>query len=259
MKKKLDIGSISKKVIRRLLPKYQRTYRIIGGPIRGMKIVTSIHDYPAAILGYSEKPLLDWFTKNIQQGETWLDIGAHYGYTAIALCNLVGSSGKVYAFEPMFKTVGCLSQTRQANHFSQMTVVPFALDDSRNMSKEISPVVRGMVDRTLSHTGSVLMESFFQCSLDWLWPQIDGGKIDGIKIDVQGMEIMVLRGMKEILKKNQPKLVVEIHKRVDREEFLSMISESGYSIYAYPIEPGEDKEDPLYLDDHSYYFPLKGK
>jgi hypothetical protein len=37
------------------------------------------------------------------------DIGAHYGYTAIALCKLVGPSRRVFAFEPMLKTAGCVS------------------------------------------------------------------------------------------------------------------------------------------------------
>ena len=73
-------------------------HRILGGPLRGSAIVTSWHDYPAAILGKTELALLKWFGKNVGEGETWLDIGAHYGYISIALCKLVGSAGRVYAF-----------------------------------------------------------------------------------------------------------------------------------------------------------------
>src|SRR4026208_2596549 len=71
--------------IRRFLPDTIRAHLILAGPLRGAKIETSWHDYPGAILGTTELPLLEWFARNVQPGETWIDIGAHYGYTAIAL------------------------------------------------------------------------------------------------------------------------------------------------------------------------------
>ena len=56
------------------------------------------------------------------------------------------------------------------------------------------PTERGMVDSTL--LGGKWMETILVARLEWLWPQICGGQaqIDGIKIDVQGMEIETLRG-----------------------------------------------------------------
>jgi len=37
--------------LRRLMPKTVGAHRILGGRLRGYRIVTSWHDYPAAILG----------------------------------------------------------------------------------------------------------------------------------------------------------------------------------------------------------------
>ena len=79
--------------IRRLMPRTLRAHRILGGPLRGCRIVTSWHDYPGAILGRTERALLEWFERHVIPGTTWLDVGAHYGYTAIALARLVGSRG----------------------------------------------------------------------------------------------------------------------------------------------------------------------
>jgi len=81
-------------ILRTLLPRAIRQHLILGGPLRGCRIVTSWHDYPAAITGRTERPLLEWFAENVKKGETWLDIGAHYEYTAIGLCRLVGAAGK---------------------------------------------------------------------------------------------------------------------------------------------------------------------
>src|SRR5665213_2065553 len=134
-----------KGVIRRSLPRSLRQHRILGGPLRGSVIVTSWHDYPAAILGRTEGPLLDYSKKNVGASETWLDIGAHYGYTAIALSKLVGPSGRVFAFEPMLNTAGCIARTRSLNNLSHLTVVPIALGDCPDMTINSLRSVRGMI------------------------------------------------------------------------------------------------------------------
>lgn len=103
--------------VRRFLPISVKPHRIITGPLRGAKIVTSWHDYPAAILGRTERALLGHFANVVGRGETWLDVGAHYGYTAISLSMLVGRSGRVFAFEPMVATAGCISRTRRSMDF----------------------------------------------------------------------------------------------------------------------------------------------
>lgn len=141
-----------KKNVRRLLPRAIKPHHIRAGPLSGYQIVTSWHDYPAAIMGNTERPLLDWFSREVKPGETWLDIGAHYGYTAIALAHFVGARGRVFAFEPMLASAGCIAQTRQLNDLAQLTVVPFALGNTHGMALEQLPIVRGMLDSTLAHS-----------------------------------------------------------------------------------------------------------
>jgi FkbM family methyltransferase len=249
-----------KVLLRRFLPRSIHKHRIFGGPLRGYRIVTSWHDYPAAILGRTERPLLEWFAKNVNLGETWLDIGAHYGYTAIALSRLVRQQGRVFAFEPMVSTVGCLAQTRQLNDFPQLIILPFGLAAPETLEMKQLPVTRGMVDSTLpkdeGHTG--WQETIMVVRFDWLWPQIcvKNERIDGVKIDVQGMEIEVLQGMLETLRRQKPKLVVEVHAGVDRKELLDLIEIAGYSRQAIPIEPVEGEVEPHYVDDRSYAFHL---
>src|SRR5437870_13466498 len=101
--------------VRRFLPKSIAPQSILAGPLQGASIFTSWHDYPGAILGTTERALLDWFRRDVSPGETWLDIGAHYGYTAIALSRLVGPAGRVFAFEPVLATAGCIARTRELN------------------------------------------------------------------------------------------------------------------------------------------------
>lgn len=243
-----------KSMIRKLLPRVIRPYRIMAGPLRGEKLVTSWYDYPGALIGSTERPLLAWFTKNVNSGETWLDVGAHYGYTALALCRLVGEQGHVFAFEPMLSTAGYVQQTRRINNLPQLMVVPVALGSPEVLAVEQLAITRGMLDSTIL-TGN-WMETFFVARLDWLWPRIcaQSPQIHGVKVDVQGMEIEVLRGMFDLLKLHKPKLVVELHMGVARPEFLALIEQLGYSRDALPIEPVVGETEAQFIDDRSYVF-----
>jgi FkbM family methyltransferase len=243
-----------KEGFRSLFPRSLERHRIFGGPLRGSTIVTSWHDYPAGILGRTEQPLLEWFANNVGEGETWLDIGAHYGYTTIALSKLVGVTGHVYAFEPMLNTAGCICRTRFLNNLPQMTVVPIALGNRADLAVDKLPSVRGMVDSTLQDTKG-FRESFLISRLDWLWPKISepNSGLDGIKIDVQGMEIEVLKGMTAVVKRYRPKLLVELHTGVSRPQFLDVIASFGYQTRGVPLEPLPGESEPVYAD-RTYLF-----
>jgi FkbM family methyltransferase len=223
-------------IIRRFLSRRLKPHRILSGANAGAIIVTSWHDYPAAILGYNEKALLSWIYQYVQTGETWIDIGAHYGFVSIALARRVKESGRVFSFEPSITTAGCLNLTRQINTLSQMIVVPFGLADSNDLEKISLGTVRGMIDSQISNNFGT--ETLFTISLDRLWTVLSEGneKIHGIKIDVQGMEIKVLQGMKRILSKIRPVVILEVHPGVSRNSILQIFSECGYSSHPEPIE-----------------------
>ena len=137
-------------LIRPLLSRAIRPRRIKAGPLRGTWLVTSWHDYPAGVLGRTERPLLEWFSKHVRPGDTWIDVGAHYGYTAFALAQLVGTSGRVFTFEPVAMTAGCVDQGRALNRLAQLTVFPVGLGAAQTLEMRRLPLTRGMADTTLA-------------------------------------------------------------------------------------------------------------
>ncbi|MEZ5399688.1 MAG: FkbM family methyltransferase [Bryobacteraceae bacterium] len=238
-----------KETIRALLPRHVRPRIVLGGPLRGATLVTSWHDYPGALLGTTERPLLAWFARHVRPGETWLDVGAHYGYTALAVARLTGPAGRVFAFEPVGGTAECVERTAAANHMAHLRVVRMALSDSPVPARLDLPQTRGMADRTLS-TGSTL--TIAHQALDSLWLSLHNGDaaIHGIKIDVQGMEGEALLGMRRVLNEQHPKLAIEFHTGVSRQPILALLGECGYSIDAEPIDPRSGE----LADDCSYAF-----
>lgn len=273
-----------KQLVRALLPRRIRPRRILAGPLRGTWIVTSWHDYPAALTGRTERALLDWLRRHVRPGETWLDVGAQYGYTAFALARLVGPAGRVFAFEPVPATAGYLDQGRVLNRLSRLTVLPFGLAAPATLEMRRLALTRGMADATVdvgSGQSAVASgqravgsepERPADCQpltadskrpfvtvpvarFDWLWPLLHGGDeaIHGVKMDVQGMEIEAVEGMRDALRRWRPRLVIELHEGVSRERIVRVLTELGYSSEAEPIEP-QGAAQPRLLDNQSYVF-----
>ena len=244
-----------KHLARRFLSKRIKPHRILGGPLRGQYLVTSWHDYPAGVGGYTEPNLLTWFKQNVAAGECWLDVGAHYGYTSLALGALVGERGSVWAFEPIPETAGHLVRTAQINRLRQLHVIPVALGEPESLVLERTAAVRGMAEVGLPMPD--VASAILVARLDWLWPRLTttpSSKIHGIKIDVQGMELQVLRGMSDILKTHKPALVVELHAGVDRADVLNTLKAAGYTARGQPVESSELQGEPRYADNCSYAF-----
>jgi FkbM family methyltransferase len=233
--------------------------------LRGVWLVASWHDYPAGLLGRTEQPLLDWFGRHVKPGQTWIDAGAHYGYTAFALARLVGREGRVFAFEPVAETAGCVERGRTLNGMDQVTALPLGLGAAATLETQRLAVTRGMADLTLSpsdrssaaaaarppHDQSTVLTARF----DWLWPLINGGRpeVHGVKIDVQGMEIDVLEGMQDLLTRAKPAVVVEVHAGVDRNRLLELLRRCGYR-NAGSVDQDALKQSDVLEDDRSYAF-----
>lgn len=239
-----------KENIRRFLPSRVRPRRIVSGPLSGDYLVTSWHDYPSGILGRAEPALMGWFRKSAQPGETWLDLGAHYGYTTLALCRLVGASGRVFAFEPLLSTVGYLAATRNVNRLAQLTIVPFAVGDIERITPLNVSNWKGMAQPRFTEVDEGWLETVYCVALDRIWNCLCGTDetISGIKIDVEGMEAEVLKGMIAILRRHRPKLVIEVHasRRVDLAALAPLLREAGYDASGHPIESNAEAIDRSY-------------
>lgn len=247
-----------KQVVRALLPKAVKPHRVLGGPLRGARILTSWHDYPAAILGRTERPLLEWLRTHVVAGQTWLDVGAHYGYTAIWLSRCVGPTGRVFAFEPVMATAGYVAQTRLLNQLENLSVMAIGLGSPETLTSIRPPIARGMADQTIVSRSDDTLETVQIARFDWLWPQINEAHdtVDGVKIDVQGMELDVVIGMREVLRRHHPTLVIEFHRGVDRAAVVDALVKVGYRAEATGIEPepsGLIRPHEL-ADDRSYVF-----
>jgi FkbM family methyltransferase len=152
-------------------------------------------------------------------------------------------------------TAGCVDQGRLLNRFDQLTVVPMGLGAANALEMRRLPLTRGMADATRADSAHAHVDAPF-ARFDWVWPLVHGGNdtIHGIKIDVQGMELEVLDGMRDALRRWRPRVVVELHAGVSRERVLRLLSDAGYSGEAIAIDPADTAGAAHLLDDRSYAF-----
>ena len=177
---------------------------------------------------------MTWFSENVHLNENWIDVGANYGYTVIALAKNIGSQGSIYAFEPVPATCGALKETVDINNFTNVSVYCLALADEQDFSIKSFQTSRGML--TNQDDSSNLMIPLI--SLDSLFSlyKVDR-KIDGIKIDVDGQELNLLFGMEQLLRKYHPKLIIEVHDSTYNavNDFLNKLGYKNSSIIYKPF------------------------
>ena len=177
----------------------------------------------------------------INKGQSVIDIGANVGLTAKAFAKAVGIEGSVHAIEPEYSNFKYLC----TNTLQYPQVIPHRLaisnkDETRKL--KLNPVsgtgnsLYGVKTGKTQNVSCVSFESFCK--------QEEITQVDWIKIDVEGAELDVIRGMGLFCEKfPQCRMLVELcPANLDRactspEELINQIKGLGYTVEAL-IEDG---------------------
>ena len=172
-----------------------------------------------------EYVLLDRF---LHPGDWALDIGANVGHYAMRMAELVGPSGRVIAIEPVPETFALL--TENARMFSQGNVSLLnvaASDQTSTVGMEIPAFAAGLKNyyqaRVVPHANGI---AILTIELDAL--QLPAIRL--VKIDVEGHELPVLRGMRHLLERDRPIVIVETASILVED----LLKRLGYSIERLP-------------------------
>ena len=156
-----------------------------------------------ALRGLPEPGMTRLFASFIQPGMVVVDIGAHIGiYTLFALRQLSGH-GRLYSFEPTPKTHALLRDNVQVNGFLESGVVRL---DVRAISDHAGSTTFTAYPNNSGHNslfaGTAPGETLTVETVTLDSALADEPRIDVIKIDAEGSEPFILRGMTEILARN---------------------------------------------------------
>ncbi len=204
-----------------------------------------------------EPEILSLIAREIKKGDTFLDIGANIGQHSLFTSHFVGDSGKVISFEPIKKIYGQFRESIDLNGFANITAHNLACGNESKKS-EIYLNSGNMGGSSLvclpekeNYSGK---EETTVVRLDDFLPADQ--RIDLIKMDVEGYEYEALQGMKGLLIKNKPKMIMEFspciynqHNPEHSELILGFIKELGYRIYDIRNDSQEIADFKKFISD----------
>jgi FkbM family methyltransferase len=145
----------------------------------------------------------------VSSGDWALDIGANVGHYTLRISDLVGERGRVVSFEPVPQTFELLTANAALASHRNISLINAAASESAAISGVHVPQdeVRGLENLYLARLTGTDSELQVLCvavdSLELPHP------IRLVKIDTEGHELSVLRGMRGLLERDHPLLIVE--------------------------------------------------
>jgi FkbM family methyltransferase len=190
--------------------------------------------------GYYEKDLVDLIRTILRPNNVFLDVGANVGYFSLYAA-INDPTARVFAFEPVKELFEKLEKNISINHLENIQPIRAAVGE-RNEEKEMflsGDDNKGMSSFRKPENFSGKTEKVKVMSIDD-WLVVSGiGRIDVIKMDIEGSELAALKGMKKTLQSIRPLLIVEINpgtlslfglSPADIYDFLTDLDFSGYLI-----------------------------
>jgi FkbM family methyltransferase len=183
------------------------------------------------------------FEAFIRPGKTVVDVGAYIGSHTVKLAQLT-KPGIVYAFEPQEDIHQILSHNIELNGLGDYaTAYKMALGDRSCNAKMLGNAKKPADLEESTNRGANLLLGCLDDTGDPLafeMRTLDSFELDNvvfIKIDVEGAELLVLKGAEETIKRNKPVMLIEInpytgdfshHRGTSPEEVIQWLEERGY-------------------------------
>lgn len=156
-------------------------------------------------------------------GDVFFDAGANVGYFSLVAADIVGSTGHVVSVEPNVQLYRLLSASVRRNELAdRWTVVPVGLGSEPAFAKlqiQRSSGVSFMGAAPQSGDKVVDVQIAPVATLDAVMSGVVPGRVPKlVKIDVEGLELQVLEGAREIIQAHQTHFVIE-HSRDNQARF----------------------------------------
>ena len=141
--------------------------------------------------------------EKIKVGNITVDVGANIGLHTLNMARIVGNTGRVFAFEPDPSNFEILEKNVKINNYQNIILEQKAVGDKHGRTtlyQSDHPGKHRIFPQTEQAKSQVQVEL---TNLDNYFDSDMIDKINFIKIDVEGLEFSVLKGMKNILKNNK--------------------------------------------------------
>lgn len=173
----------------------------------------------------------------LRPGDHFADVGANAGFFTLLGAQAVGIEGRVFSFEPLPAMRERLCTNLQANGFANVSLYDFAVSDREDtLTFHEGPAGHKGVSSLREIEGAAGHFQVRTRPMDALMDEIAPLRL--AKIDVEGAEHLVVRGMRRIIETCRPYLLLEITDGFlralgsDAVQLASDVVAHGYHMYA---------------------------
>lgn len=192
------------RMLSRIAPDRYEIYRVEGG-----LIFLNLHESSAMVqraMGSYEPAKHALIRRHLRPDMTFIDVGANKGDFTLLAARLAGNSGRVISIEPEPENRSMLQRSIALNEYANIRVMQVALSDGDGTAKLQIGATSGAHTLSPEFNGSRTVEVPTR-TLDGVVAEQQLASVDMIKIDVQGLELAVLRGAIQTLRAS-PRIIL---------------------------------------------------
>jgi len=236
------------------VPQTVRKILIKGANRLSRGVTTNIHGLKFRMRDYDScyvcTPLFeDWSGDylKVKEGDVFVDVGAHIGRYTLPVARTVGEKGLVIAVEADAGNCNCLRNNIKLNNLHNIITINAAAW-SNNESLKFYPRESsegGSIKKNMTDQGDNYVEVNGR-TIDSILKEVKAEiQVDWIKIDVEGAELEVLKGLNRTLLQNSPQLLVEVSEE-NRNAFEHSMNILNYRYYAIPESARKELGSTIY-------------
>ncbi|MEU8551842.1 FkbM family methyltransferase [Streptomyces roseoverticillatus] len=196
------------------------------------------------MFGVWEPHMTRWLTRRLRPGDTFIDVGANIGYFSLLGARLVGPAGRVVAIEASPTFYRSVVANARRNACRNVRAVNLAVCDARRSLTFTLASSRNMgANSIVPYDGPA--EASFEAQALPLTEVLTASEVAEarvIKVDVEGAEGSVIRGMKPLLDRLRPDAEITVEVAPERmarlgdsaDELLATMLDFGFHAYRQP-------------------------
>lgn len=180
--------------------------------------------------GCYPKEVVTFLQTHLKENDVFVDCGANFGLWTLISAECISNSGRVYSYEPNPELYYRLTRNISYNIFRDRCI-SFRVGLSSESTTAYLNLHQKHHQMSSLHTKpsvnqiAIELQTLDSCKL---------GKINGMKVDVEGHELDVIKGAMKTLEKHKPWLVIELNNLFNKIQTIShwkvyeILSEIGY-------------------------------
>ncbi len=192
--------------------------------------------------GNNELPVQEALAACIKAGGVLYDIGANVGFLTVIGARLVGPGGAVYAFEPVPANAACIRRNIELNRLSNVTLIEKAISATSGQGELFLTEYSGggALTTAAKPFDSIATIPVTLASVDQVVFEDKLRPPTVVKVDVEGGEIDVFKGMQRTMKELRPTILYEVDDgdpdkfQSKYEDCESFLSQAGYRVKRLP-------------------------